>query len=167
MRYTGLVPPHPTSDRLRFAPLDDETFATFLELVREAHVRRFLFDGKTLSDVEARQFVDDAHSLWLVYEPLGSRPAGFGGFRKLGQGEEDLQLFCALTKPYTGMGLGTELVEALVRFDRATPTRHRIVVEVDEPNTVTVRIVEKVGFQRQEERDGHFGRLFVYELTPG
>ena len=54
------------------------------------------------------------------------------------------------------------MVRALLEF-AAWP---EVVTGVDEPNTGSIRVVEKLGFERTGEGPGAFGRVFMYRWRP-
>ena len=133
-------------------------------------MRRFLLDGALVSrdwaeaEVAAsdRLFAALGVGLWLVAEAAGGPAIGFSGFRIFEEVEPAPQLLYALVEARTGRGYATEMARALVGCAREvglSPVR----AGVDAVNLASVRVLEKVGFERAGEVTGAFGPLWLYQ----
>ena len=159
----------PTSPRLEYRRLRAGHLDRFHALATDAHVRRYLLDGEVLPREWAaeelaasdRLFETAGVGLWLVAER--GDVVGFAGFRVFAGLEAAPQLLYALLERVTGRGLATEIARALVVHAREVGLAP-IVAAVDEVNAASVRVLEKAGFRRREERDGAFGAVRLYEL---
>jgi RimJ/RimL family protein N-acetyltransferase len=159
------------SPRLRYQRLTLADLEAFHRIVRDDHVRRYLLDGQLLPRAwsEARIRASEALwarrgvGLWLVHE--GGEPIGFCGFMELDTHEEP-ELVYALLERCTGRGLGTEMGGATIAAARAAGFTE-IWAGVDEVNAASLRVLEKLGFQRVRVLQGEFGNLLSLRLPLG
>ena len=159
------------SPRLRYRPIEEADLDQFFALVIDDHIKRYLFDGETMPrqwcvDAVAtnrRMFDESGLGLWLIYEAEGSEPIGFCGYWVFEELGPEKQLLYALTEPHTGRGYATEAGAALVEVGRAAGLED-IVTAVDEPNIASLRVLEKLGFERTGEAPGKFGRNILLVL---
>jgi ribosomal-protein-alanine N-acetyltransferase len=75
------------------------------------------------------------------------------------------ELVYALRAPFTGRGYATEMARAAVAEARALRAFGEILASVDAVNAASVRVLEKLGFQRTEIRPGAFGDMLLFGLT--
>lgn len=159
------------SPRLRYRPLDETDLEALHAIVTEAHVKRYLFDGETMTHewcanaiaISRRTFADDGVGLWLTYPAGNDEPVGLCGFWAFQELGPELQLLYAFTEPNIGRGYATEAAMALVTAARAAGMTE-IVSAVDEPNTASIRILEKLGFERTGSVPGAFGHIVTFVL---
>jgi [ribosomal protein S5]-alanine N-acetyltransferase len=163
----------PRSPRLEYRELSAQNLEAFHALAVDAHVRRFLLDGRLVSpewsaealrkcgtDLERRGV-----GLWLLFERGGAaKPVGFAGFWVFEELGAEAQLVYALLAEHTGRGYATEAAEALVGFARARGSHREVLASVDEPNTASLRVLEKLGFELRGEATGAFGRVLNLAL---
>ncbi len=163
------------STRLCYESLTIDAVETFHSLGVDSHVRRYLLDGEIMDrawcEAEVRRsdelFEEVGLGLWLVSE-AGDQAAesiGFCGYRRFEELSDKPQLLYALREPYTGRGLATEVAHALVDFAKANTSLSTIDSAVDEPNTVSARVLEKAGFTRCGDVPGALGRTFLFEMA--
>ena len=168
------------SPRLGYRVLDGRDLDAFHALITDAHVRRYLCDGQTLprewaADAIAasnRLFGARGVGLWLLFENAGTgAPIGFvgfvdfsggGGFEAFG-GEP--QLVYALREEATGRGYATEAARACIDHAREHAGFTAICAAVDEPNQGSVRVLEKLGFERCGQQPGAFGQTILFRLA--
>lgn len=147
-------------------------------IITDDHVKRYLCDGQTLPREWAVEtiaasdqlFATRGVGLWLVFEPASAgAPIGFCGFFTF-EGFEALggepQLIYALRETAAGQGHATEAAEASIRHAREHAGFTTIVAAVDEPNRASIRVLEKLGFERCGEAPGAFGAVILFRL-PG
>lgn len=161
------------SPRLRYRPVEGADLDALLELATDGHVKRYLFDGETVTRqwcVDAiatsrRSFAASGMGLWLVYVANGDAPIGFCGYWVFEELGPEMQLLYAFTEAHTGRGYATETAAALVETARAAGMTE-IVSAVDEPNAASMVVLERVGFRRTGSVPGAFGKIvtFVIEL---
>jgi RimJ/RimL family protein N-acetyltransferase len=162
-----------TSARLRFAPVAMATLDAFHALVQDAHVRRYLMDGHVLprewSEARIREseasFARRRIGLWLAYERATDALVGFCGFVDFPALHPEPELVYALLERYAGRGYATEMARAAIAHARTQGGLHDIVTSVDEVNRASLRVLEKLGFERSGARPGAFGRTLLFRLA--
>ena len=157
------------SARLRYEALREDLLDTLLTLAHDAHIRRYLLDGKLVDEAWPRVVLDrtvalrGSHpglDLFVVYD--GAEPVGFCGYFVFEDIGQQPQLFYALREPWTGMGLATEMGQALIAS--ADGVLSPITAAVDAPNTASIRVLEKLGFAEVRRTAGAFGETIVFSL---
>ena len=68
---------------------------------------------------------------------------------------------------FSGRGVATEMARAAIAQARKQPGFEEIVADVDEVNAASVRVLEKLGFERIVVYQGAFGNLLVLRLVAG
>jgi RimJ/RimL family protein N-acetyltransferase len=162
------------SERLTYRPLEPADLEAFSALVQDEHVRRYMMDGQifppewSAAHIRASQELFDrlGVGLWLAHDRATTELVGFCGFLVLPEVHAAPELVYALRARFTGRGLATEMArasiaEALER--KAFPDG--IVASVDAVNAASVRILEKLGFERIETRPGAFGDMPLFRLA--
>jgi ribosomal-protein-alanine N-acetyltransferase len=164
----------PTSPRLTYRRLAPAQAAAFHALVADPHVRRYMMDGRLMEPAWSRAVIEDSErlfgslglGLWLVSErgQEDAGPVGFVGFRIFEDMHPEPQLLYAFVEAATGRGYATEASEALLRLacDPADPTLAEIHAAVDAPNAASLRVLEKLGFERTGELPGAFGATYTF-----
>jgi ribosomal-protein-alanine N-acetyltransferase len=137
----------------------------FVALVQDAHIRRYMMDGQILPPSWAAAKIAESAALfdrvgvglWIVHERETGALVGFCGFLVLPDVHDAPELVYALRAPFTGRG---SVAEA-----RALRAFGEILASVDAVNAASVRVLEKLGFQRTEIRPGAFGDMLLFGLT--
>jgi [ribosomal protein S5]-alanine N-acetyltransferase len=164
-----------TSERLQYRPLCRASLEAFHSLVQDEHVRRYLMDGQILplewSERRIREsealFERRAVGLWLVEEKSTADLIGFCGFLEIPSLHPAPQLVYAMFERHTGRGYATEMARASIAYARRRAGFEKIVAGVDEVNAASLRVLEKLGFQRIEARPGAFGTAYLLRLETG
>ena len=164
----------PSSPRLRYERLGIGQLDRFHSLVQDAHVRRYLMDGEVFPREWSEQRVRDSDALverrgvglWLAFDTASGELAGFCGFHVLPSVHYQPQLVYALIERFTGKGYATEMARASIEDARANAGFTEIVAGVDEVNAASMRVLEKLGFKRDQTLRGAFGNTFTYKLAP-
>ena len=159
-----------SSARLRYEPLTLDHVDRFHALVQDDHIRRYLMDGEVFPREWSVDRVNDSTGLFasrgvglsLVFEKASDEPVGFCGFLAMDAAEP--QLVYALRERFTGRGYATEMATASIADARANAGFTEIVAGVDEVNAASMRVLEKLGFERTATAQGAFGNLFTYTL---
>jgi RimJ/RimL family protein N-acetyltransferase len=162
------------SDRLRYHPLQAENLDAFHRLVQDEHVRRYMMDGNLFPREWSEQRMRESQALFerhrvgicLAYEKSTNALVGFCGFRSSPDGP-DPGLVYAMFGRFSGRGFATEMARASIAQARTPPGGLEIVADVDEINTASVRVLEKLGFERIAVRPGAFGNLLLLRLAAG
>jgi ribosomal-protein-alanine N-acetyltransferase len=98
-------------------------------------------------------------SSWAVVERATGHvigDAGFGVFRQTG----DVELGYTLAREHWGRGLATEAARACLEAGLVHLSAPRIVAVVDEANTASLRVAERIGMARVERIEA-YGRPHV------
>lgn len=163
----------PVSPRLTYERLAPRHAEAFHALVVDPHVRRYLMDGRVMEPAWSRAAIDDSDALfaarglglWLVRERGREEagPVGFCGFRVFEEMGPEPQLLYAFVEAATGRGHATEAAQALLRLatDPAGSRLAEVTAAVDAPNTASLRVLEKLGFERTGQVPGAFGASFT------
>ena len=160
------------SARLRYHPVEPGTLDAFHGLVQDEHVRRYMMDGQVFPREWSEQRVQESRALfesrgvgiWLAQDKTTDELVGFCGFR-IATSFPEPQLLYALRERWTRQGLATEMARAAIVQARTQPGFAEIVAAVDEINTGSVRVLEKLGFERVAVDRGAFGNLLLLRLA--
>jgi RimJ/RimL family protein N-acetyltransferase len=162
------------SARLRYHPIEPADLESFHRLVQDAHVRRYVLDGNVFPQEWSAQCIAESQALferrgigtWLAYDRTTDELVGFCGFQPASGGSEP-RLVYALLERFTGKGLATEMARAAIDQARTRPGFDEIVADVDEINAASVRVLQKLGFERVSVSRGAFGNLLLLRLPGG
>lgn len=153
--------------RLRLIPCRLEDIELAYGLWTNDHVRRFLFDDRIISMDEARLFVEASlanferrgYGLWLVFAREGGPFVGFAGLS--GSEGEAPNLIYGVHPDFCGKGYATEAAGAVLSYALECLAAPLVRADVDEPNVMSVRVLEKLGMRRTR-RAIVSGRPLVY-----
>ena len=162
------------SARLRYQPVEPGTLDAFHRLVQDEHIRRYMMDGNVFPREWSEQRVRDSRALferrgvgiWLAYEKGTDELVGFCGFLVAPSFPEP-QLLYAMTGPFSGRGFAMEMARVSIAQARTRPGFEEIVADVDEVNAASVRVLEKLGFERIGVNQGAFGNVLLLRLPAG
>ena len=158
------------SERLTYAALGADDIDAFHGLIQDDHVRRYLLDGELFPREWSADRIGDSRrlfeqrgvGLWLARDTSTGALVGFCGF--LDTGAEHPELVYALPERFTGKGYATEMARASIAEARRHPDFATIFAAVDEENVASVRVLDKLGFQRTGTRPGSFGAMLLFRL---
>ena len=159
------------SARLTYAPLDPAGLDAFHRLVQDEHVRRYMMDGQVFPREWSEARVRESQALlerrgvtiWLAHDRATGELVGFCGFW-IAPSFPEPQLLYALFERWTGRGLAHEMARAAIAHARTQPGFAEIVADADEVNTRSVRLLEKLGFERIGTTPGAFGNILLFRL---
>jgi ribosomal-protein-alanine N-acetyltransferase len=160
------------TERLRYHRVETADLDAFHRLVQDEHVRRYMMDGNVFPREWSEQRIRESQALferrgvgtWLAYEKKTGELVGFCGFWS-SPGCPDPQLMYAMLERFSHRGFATEMARASIGQARAQPGFAEIVADVDEINTASVRVLEKLGFERIAVHQGAFGNLLLLRLA--
>jgi [ribosomal protein S5]-alanine N-acetyltransferase len=140
----------------RFTADDGDWLA---ELYGDPEVTRYLGgtkDRATTDELLDRRFLryyDEYPGLgiWMTVERSSGRRLGFHLLNHI-QGETIIQIGFTLIRPAWGMGIGTEMALALLRYGFVDLSLPRIVGMASLANHASQRVLQKIGLHRQGER---------------
>ena len=155
--------------RLDLAPIGTSDSASLLQVFRDADVRRYLLDGKSVTadwvttEVRAseQRFAGGAGGLWAVRRRGHPSIIGFVGFREFFEPPEP-QLLYGLLPDFWGQGLATEAAAAACEFAFETLGWTEVRAAIDVPNTASGAVLARLGFRLARTTDDGTG---FYVLT--
>ena len=159
------------SDRLSYWLLDPAGLDAFHRLVQDEHVRRYMMDGQVFPREWSEARVGESQALleqrgvtiWLAHDRETGELVGFCGFW-IAPSFPEPQLLYALLERWTGRGVATEMARAAIAHARTERGFEEIVADVDEINVASVRVLEKLGFERVGVQPGAFGNVLLLRL---
>jgi RimJ/RimL family protein N-acetyltransferase len=160
------------SERLKYTELQPDHLDSFHSLVRDVHVRRYLLDGRVLPIEWSEETILQSRSLferrgvgiWLAHHKLTDELVGFCGFLEIVSVHPEPQLVYAMFEKFTGSGYATEMARACIAQARTRDGFRTIIASVDEVNAASLRVLEKLGFERVETQQGAFGNMYLLRL---
>jgi [ribosomal protein S5]-alanine N-acetyltransferase len=134
-------------------------------------VRRFLFAGQMLPAAEITEAIEDSerdfdqagYGLWLVGEKGGTDLVGTAGLRLLD--DIGLEIFYSLEPRYWGKGYATEAARAVLDYALGPLGLPEVLAEVDEDNTASVAVIERLGMTPFDVVRGLLGPMTRYRKT--
>ena len=162
------------SERLTYRAVEPADLDAFSALVQDEHIRRYMMDGKifppawSAGHIRASEALFDrlGVGLWLAHERWTGELVGFCGYLILPEVHATPELLYALREPFTGRGLATEMARLCIfegQWRRCFPDG--IVASVDAVNAASVRVLEKLGFERVGTNPGAFGDMLMLRLA--
>ena len=165
------VDPILTTERLVLRPVTTDDHAVLLAHWAAPDVRRFLFDGEVLSPAEISEAIENStrdfgragYGLWLIHQKGGTDLVGTAGLRPL----EDLglEIFYSLAPASWGKGYATEAALAVVEHALGPLGLPEVLAEVDEGNTASIAVIERLGMTRFDVVPGLLGPMIRYRKT--
>jgi RimJ/RimL family protein N-acetyltransferase len=157
-----------TTERLVLRPVTAQDQAALLAHWTEPDLRRFLFDGATLTAAEvtetiqdsARDFAAGGYGVWLIREEHGTRLVGTAGLRPLE--ELGLEIFYSLAPGSWGKGYATEAARAVMEHALGPLGLPEVLAEVDEGNVASVAVVKRLGMTPLAVVPGVLGPMTRY-----
>ena len=154
-----------TTERLVLRPVTPRDHCALLGHWTTPEVRRFLFDGGVISAEEiteaieesARDFAAAGYGLWLIQPKEQADLVGTAGLRPLER--LGLEIFYSVAPGWWGKGYATEAARAVVEHALGPLGLPEVLAEVDEGNTASVAVVERLGMTPFEVVPGVLGPM--------
>ena len=148
--------------RLSLRPLSAADLAAMHAISTDPVVRRFLWDDRVVPEEECAELLAESRCRFdesgagLFGVALRQDPAqliGYAGLWAMGDPPE-LELLYALLPAHAGRGLATEAARAVMAYgaQRLGLTEFRACV--DAPNAASIRVLERLGFVREQPGGG-------------
>lgn len=162
------------SERLTYRPVEPSDLDAFSSLVQDAHVRRYMMDGQIFPPEWSAAHIRESDALfdrlgvglWLAHDRTTGELVGFCGYLVLPEVHATPELVYAMPERFAGRGLASEMARACIfeaQWQKAFPDG--IVASVDAVNAASVRVLERLGFERVGTSRGAFGDMFLFRLT--
>jgi RimJ/RimL family protein N-acetyltransferase len=160
-----------STERLVLRPVTADDHAALLAHWTQPDVRRFLFDGATLSAAEVtetiaesvRDFAASGFGIWLIEHCSGPGLVGTAGLRPLE--DSGLEIFYSLAPGAWGHGYATEAARAVVEYGLGPLGLPEVLAEVDEGNAASVAVVKRLGMTPYAVVPGVLGPMTRYRTT--
>jgi [ribosomal protein S5]-alanine N-acetyltransferase len=149
------------------------------ELWTDPDIRRFLFDDRTLARQESSDFLvasdesfaQQGYGLWLFFErsrdASGGQSSTIAGFSGLMSVPDQPPSVVFGTRPQLwGRGYATESTAAVLRYVFDELGLEQVVADVDEPNTASIRVLERLGMVQTGRAMVNDRPLLYYALQP-
>ncbi|MFB7722000.1 GNAT family N-acetyltransferase [Nocardia sp. NPDC056100] len=154
-----------TTARLTLTPATPADHPTLLAHWTTPAVREFLFDGKTLTPEEISHtittsqhtFTTAGHGLWLITTDTFIGTAGLRPLDDLGQ-----EIYYSLTPESWRRGYASEAAHAVIDYAFETLRLPAVFGEVDEANTASAVLLERLGLTRFATVPGELGPLLRF-----
>lgn len=154
----------------RITPADVDAL---LLVYGDADAMRFVGDGAPLTRTACAQWVEVTHQnyarrgygMFAAVAQVQSEVIGFGGLVHPG-GQPDAELKYALRRDAWGAGYATELARGLLAYGGSMLRLPRVIATVAPANTASMRVLDKAGMQRGDQRrndDGSFTQMFTWD----
>ena len=174
------------TERLILRPVTAGDHALLLAHWDAPDVRRFLFDGAMLSSAEIAEAIEDSardfgragYGLWLIHEngapdlvrtglaDTGLADTGLVGTVGLRPLEElGLEIFYSVAPGSWGQGYATEAARAVLDHALGPLGLPEVLAEVDEGNTASIAVLERLGMTPFEVVPGQLGPMTRYRKT--
>ena len=154
---------------LRPATLDD--LDHLHDLWTDDHIRRFLLDNRVIAQAEARSFIETSlsnfeqhgYGLWLAFTRETTTLIGFAGFLRSKEGLPTL--IYGIHPSFCAKGFATEAASAVLSYAFDKLALPQVKADVDEPNLISIHILDKLGMKRTRSAIVAGRPLVYYEKT--
>jgi ribosomal-protein-alanine N-acetyltransferase len=148
------------TERLLVRPWAPSDRADFTALTHDPAVMRYVHGGLPFSEQEVdeffarqeRQLAEHDLAMGALIEKASGRLVGVAGVQPLGS--NDLEIGWWLARGVWGRGYATEAGRAAMEHVLGTLKRPRVVAIIDPGNEPSVRVVNRLGFQRDGRYTG-------------
>lgn len=156
--------------RLALRPVGEGDVPELAALLGEPDVFRFLCDGfpatpalvGALVAASEASFREHGVGLFALAERADGAAAGVAGFRPAEIG--GLELVCALWPRCWGRGLAEEACRACLAFAFEGVGLEEVLAGADAPNSASLRLIARLGFEPLRETPGAFGAIRWFVL---
>ncbi|MFF7307684.1 GNAT family N-acetyltransferase [Streptomyces sp. NPDC008137] len=163
------MPPTLRTPRLHLDPYTPQDEESFVALFQDARVSRWMGDGPSpeaddralFGRIFTKVYAQDLFDVWAVRRD--GRLIGHAEIKRT-DAVGGHEIVYALAPEAWGGGLGTELAEALVAYGFQTLGLSEVHATVDERNTASLHLLDRIGFAHVrdiEEDDGSLTRVLT------
>jgi RimJ/RimL family protein N-acetyltransferase len=160
------------TERLLLEPYTAADEDDYVALFRDEKVARWMGSGPVDETADRElfgRFLADVHAhdrfdVWAVRQ--GRRLVGHAEFQPI-EGEEGHEIIFALASDVWRSGLGTELVEAVVRYAFGTLALAEVHAFVPASNTASLALLHRTGFQHVRDIADYDGTTRLLTRTAG
>lgn len=80
-------------------------------------------------------------------------------------GQHEVEVAFALSKPYWGKGLATEAAQGIVQYGFEHLHLTRLICVIDPDNRASIRVATKIGMRFEKEAKDEYGPFLVYAMS--
>lgn len=80
-------------------------------------------------------------------------------------GQSEVEVAFALSKPYWGQGLGTEAAQGIVQYAYERLKLSRLVCLIEEGNQASVKVAAEIGMRFEKEGHDEIGLFLLYSMS--
>jgi [ribosomal protein S5]-alanine N-acetyltransferase len=156
------------SERLSIKKIEEKDRAYYVPQVMTDNVMRYI-TGKGLSEKEAHERFDLALQFGLIKSDFGifsvwlKDTSTYIGLARMKLDDDgSVEIGYNLLEVFWGKGYGFEIAKTLIDFLISQTEKRNIYALIEPGNIGSVKIVEKLGFQKTGEKSGE--KTFVYRF---
>jgi [ribosomal protein S5]-alanine N-acetyltransferase len=156
------------SERLILKKLKEKDRAHYIPQVRTDNVMRYI-TGKGLLEQEAHERFELALQFGLINPDFGifsvwlkEVPQYLGLARMKLDDDGSVEIGYTLLEEFWGKGFGSEIAKTLMDFLISKTEKRNIYALIEPENIGSVKIVERLGFQKTEEKSGDKTYFYRY-----
>ena len=159
--------------RLTLRHLQPDDLDALSALYRDPEIRRFFPEGmltldETREELEWHQNGHPQHpelGLWATIHKESGQFIGRCGLLPWQiDGVDEVEIAYLIDKSSWRRGYGTEAAQGILDYARATLGLSRLVCLIDEENTASIRVAEKIGMRFEKEGWDELGPFHLYAI---
>lgn len=159
------------SRRLILRHLEVGDLDNLFALYRDPEIRKYFPDGTlTYEDTkEELEYFLNGHpkhpelGLWATILKENNQFIGRCGLLPWTiDGRFEVEVAYLIDKTYWGQGLGTEAAQAVLNYGFETLMLHRLVCLIDDDNSASIRVAEKIGMHFEKKGWDEIGPFLLY-----
>lgn len=148
--------------------------APLKSLLLDEMAMKFVGNGRAFSEKEINHlwrrihevnYVENKIGVWGIFSKEDSRYIGHAAIKPRSENESEWEIVYYLLKEEWGKGLGTEVAQQLVEIGFNKFNLKNVYATVDEKNTASIRILEKIGMRFFQYEFDDLGRFSVYWIN--
>ena len=104
--------------------------------------------------------------LWAtIYKETGQFIGRCGLLPWTNDGQDEVEVAFALSKPYWGRGLATEAAQGIMQYAFERLHLTRLICLIEPENAASIRVVTKIGMAFEKESQDKYGPFLIYALN--
>lgn len=161
------------TERLVMRHFESEDIEALFALYRDPEVRRFFPEGtlsleETREELEWHQHGHPNHpelGLWATVRKDTGHFIGRCGLLPWQIDDvNEVEIAYLIDKACWGQGFATEAAQGILDYARDTLGLNRLVCLIDEANTASIRVAEKIGMVFEKEGEDELGTFHLYVI---
>ncbi len=162
------------TERLLLRHFIPDDLESLFALYRNPEVRRYFPEGtltieETREELEWHQNGHPQHpelGLWATIHKESGQFIGRCGLLPWQiDGVDEIEIAYLIDKACWGLGYATEAAQGILDYAYATLGLSRLVCLIDEENTPSIRVAEKIGMRFEKEGEDELGSFHLYTIN--